>query len=126
MTLLALMGHEDDGRSRISASETIAVAAVAAKYFQSRHERALCLTQRLGHIAKFSVSRFNRRLHDLLITFWQILNLLGDLLAQNTVYIIDTMPSLCAKWYVSSRLSQEHARQRPERCCPYSGTSLND
>lgn len=104
--LLKLMGHEDDSRARISASEVITVAVVAAKYFQNHHERALCLMQRLGYIAKFSVSRFNRRLHALLTTFWQIVNLLGDLLAQHTIYIIDTMPMPVCKLVRSRRCTK--------------------
>ena len=83
--LLKLMDYVDDRRASMSAAEIITVAVVAAKYFHNHHERALSLMQRLGYIPKFSISRFNRRLHDLLTTFWQIMDLLGDLLAQSTV-----------------------------------------
>jgi hypothetical protein len=101
--LLTLMDHQDDRRASLSAAEIITVAVVAAKYFQNHHERALCLMQRLGYIPGFSLSRFNRRLHDLLTIFWQILELLGDLLAQHTVYIIDTMPMPVCKLVRASR-----------------------
>lgn len=90
--LLTMMGHQDDSRARISVSEIMTVAVIAAKYFHNHHERALSLMQRLGYIPKLSISRFNRRLHDLLTAFWQVMELLGDLLARSTVYIIDTMP----------------------------------
>ena len=101
--LLKLMNHVDDRRASMSAAEIFTVAVVAAKYFQNHHERALSLMQRLGYIPKFSISRFNRRLHDLLTTFWQILDLLGDLLAQSTVYLIDTMPMPVCKLVRASR-----------------------
>ena len=90
--LLVLMGHQDDCRTHISASEIMTVAVVAAKYFHNHHERALSLMQRLGYIPSISLSRFNRRLHNLLTTFWQVMELLGELLTCSTVYIIDTMP----------------------------------
>jgi IS5 family transposase len=108
--LLELIGHQDNSRASMSAAEVITVAVVAAKYFQNHHERALCLMQRLGYIAKFSVSRFNRRLHDLLTPFWQILNLLGDLLAQSTVYIIDTMPMPVCKLVRAPRCKKVHGK----------------
>ena len=101
--LLKLMDYVDDRRASMSAAEIITVAVVAAKYFHNHHERALSLMQRLGYIPKFSISRFNRRLHDLLTTFWQIMDLLGDLLAQSTVYLIDTMPMPVCKLVRASR-----------------------
>jgi hypothetical protein len=90
--LLIVMDHQDDSRTDVSASEIIIVAVVAAKYFQNHHERALSLMKRLKYVPEVSISRFNRRLHDLLTRFWQILELLGDLLTQDPVYVIDTMP----------------------------------
>lgn len=90
--MLVAMNHRDDSRAEVSASEIMIVAVVAAKYFQNHHERALILMRRLGYIAKLSLSRFNRRLHDLLITLWQLADLLGELLAEGTVFIIDSMP----------------------------------
>ncbi len=90
--LLILMKHKDDSRTKVSASEIMTVAIVAAKYFQNHHERALILMQHLGYIPKLSISRFNRRLHDLLSDLWHIAALLGELLAAGTVFIIDSMP----------------------------------
>ena len=104
--LLTLMGHQDDSRTAVSASEIITVAVVAAKYFQNHHERALILMQRLNYIPRLSISRFNRRLHDLLMAFWQIVDLLGDILAQSTVYIIDTMPMPVCKLVRSRRCTK--------------------
>jgi hypothetical protein len=90
--LLILMNHQDDSRAEVSDSEIIIVAVVAAKYFQNHQERALSLMKRLKYIRSLSISRFNRRLHDLLTELWQLAEWLGDLLAQGTVFIIDTMP----------------------------------
>jgi hypothetical protein len=44
---------------------------VAAKYFQNHHERALVVMQGLGYLPKLSLSRFNRRLHELIILLGQ-------------------------------------------------------
>jgi hypothetical protein len=90
--LMNLIGHSDDSRVTVSGSEIIIVAVVAAKYFHNNHERAVSVMYQLGYIPKLSVSRFNRRLHTLMTVFWHVVTLLGDLLAQETVYVIDTMP----------------------------------
>lgn len=90
--LLKVMKYQDDSRASITAAEIMTVAVIAAKYFQNHHERALSVLLRLGYISPVSVSRFNRRMHQLLETFWQVAILLGELLAQGKVFIIDTLP----------------------------------
>ena len=45
--VLRLMNYQDDGRVAISEAE---VLTAAAKFFQSHHEHALCILQRLGDI----------------------------------------------------------------------------
>ena len=42
--VLELIGHADDARARVSSVEIVTVAIVAAKYFQTHHERAKQVT----------------------------------------------------------------------------------
>jgi hypothetical protein len=90
--LLQLMNYRDDSRTEVSASEIILVAVVAAKYFQNHHERALSVMIQLKYLPKLSLSRYNRRLHGLLTELWQVADLLGRVMAEGQVFIIDTMP----------------------------------
>lgn len=63
--LLKACGYEEDERRRVSGAEIVLVAVLATQYFQNHHERALGVLVRLGNIAPISVSRFNRRLHEI-------------------------------------------------------------
>jgi hypothetical protein len=101
--LLKAMNYQDDVRAQISAAEVLTVAVLAAKYFQNHHERCLCLLQRLGYIGKLSVSRFNRLLHHLELYLYEISLVLGELFAQNKVFIIDTSPVPACGWVRQKR-----------------------
>jgi hypothetical protein len=63
--LLKAMHYQDDSRANLSAAQILTIAVVAAHYLHNHHERALGLLYQLGYIPRFSVSRFNRRLHAL-------------------------------------------------------------
>lgn len=96
--LLKMVQYQDDRRAHLSAAEILTVAVVAAKYFQNHHEQALYLLARLGYLRPLSVSRFNRRLHALDEWLWQIVEVMGEVLAQGTVFVIDTLPiPLCKR-----------------------------
>jgi hypothetical protein len=95
---LRTMNYQNDSRSSMSAAEILLVAVVSAKYFQNHHERALGILYRLGYIHRFSVSRFNRRLHALVDWLWELSYIVGELFSQATVFIIDTTPVLACKW----------------------------
>ena len=90
--LLNAMNHHDDPRASLSAAEILTVAVLSAKYFQNHHERALGILSQLGYIGRFSVSRFNRRLHALLEAFWHVTWLMGQLFSQQEVFIMDATP----------------------------------
>jgi hypothetical protein len=90
--LLRVMQYHDDRRAELSAAEILTVAVVAAKYFQNHHERTLDLLVRLGYIRTMSVSRFNRRLHALRDWVWQVAGWVGQLWAEGSIFIVDTMP----------------------------------
>jgi hypothetical protein len=65
--LLKAMRHETDHRAQRSDAEILTMAIVAAQAFQNHLERALCLLERLGYIGRLRISRFNRRLHELVV-----------------------------------------------------------
>lgn len=108
------MKWQDDSRARVTGAEILTVALVAAKYFQNHHERALSVLSALNYVPKLSVSRFNRRLHDLGELLWQVTRVLGELLAQGTVFVIDTMPVPVCK------------PVRARRCRKVQGTCFQD
>ena len=101
--LLKVYGHEDDVRAIVSAAEILTVAVIAAKYFQNHHERALYVMVKLGDVDHISISRFNRRLHDLSDWLYGIVGLLGDVFADGEVYVIDSMPLPVCKRVRASR-----------------------
>ncbi|HEX3054397.1 MAG TPA: hypothetical protein VHP83_27325 [Aggregatilineaceae bacterium] len=90
--LLRVMNYQDDERAEVSAAEILTVAVIAAKYFQNHHERTLELLLALGYLRALSVSRFNRRLHALHDWVWHVAQVVGSVLAEGSVFIIDTMP----------------------------------
>jgi hypothetical protein len=114
--ILKAMNYQDDTRTTVSAAEILTVAVVAARYFQNHHERALCILQRLGDIPKLSVSRFNRRLHNLRDLFWHVLTVLGELLQQGTIFIIDTMPLPVCKRVRAQRCRKVQGQQFQGYC----------
>jgi len=65
-TLMERLGHRSDVRAQVPDSEILTIAVVAAKYVGSHHERAAPMMRELGYLSgRISVSRFNRRLHQL-------------------------------------------------------------
>ncbi len=90
--LLAACAFEEDVRTSSHTPEILTVAVIAAKYFQNHHERALSILGQLGYVKALSVSRFNRRLHQLSDWLYGIVTLLGEVFAQGEVFIIDSLP----------------------------------
>jgi len=65
-TLMERLGHRSDVRAQVPDSEILTIAVVAAKYVGNHHERAAPMMRALGYLSgRISVSRFNRRLHQL-------------------------------------------------------------
>ena len=92
-TVMQALGHQTHRLAHISDAEVLTVAVVAARYFQTHHERALQIVQRLGYLSgTLSTSRFNRRLHALRAWWRLILETLGALFAQGEAYVIDSLP----------------------------------
>lgn len=90
--ILKAAGYQDDVRAKVSAAEILTIAVVAARYFHNHHERALCVLIGMKMVPAMSVSRFNRRLHDLKDWLYGIVSTMGSLLSTGHVFIIDSMP----------------------------------
>lgn len=108
--MLKAMNCQTDVRAHVSHAEVITVGMIAAKYFGNNHERALCIMQRLGYIGKLSVSRFNRRFHQLEATFLWLLGLIGECFQQNKVFIIDTCPLPVCRYSRANRCQKVHGK----------------
>jgi hypothetical protein len=89
---LKAMGHQDDCRASLTSAEILTVAVVAARFFQNHHERALQVLIQTRAIRPFSVSRFNRRLHQLAQRLEEVTEWLSETLAQPWLAVIDTFP----------------------------------
>jgi len=92
-TLMEHLGHRSDVRAQVPDSEILTIAVVAAKYFGSHHERAAPMMRALGYLSgRISVSRFNRRLHQLADWMAWIPDVLGEVFTTGDVFIIDSLP----------------------------------
>ena len=92
-TVMQALDRQTHRLARISDAEVLTVAVVAARYFQSHHERALQVLHGMRYLSgKLSTSRFNRRVHALGAWFRLILETLGALFARGEAFIIDSMP----------------------------------
>lgn len=89
---LRALNYQDHPQAKVHGAEILLVAVVAAKYFQSQHERALAICIQSGAIRRLSVSRYNRRLHQLADWLPALIQLLGELFAQGEIFIIDSFP----------------------------------
>ncbi len=80
-------------RAQVPDSEILTIAVVAAKYVGSHHERAVQIMHGCGYLSgRISVSRFNRRLHQLADWMAWIPDVLGEVFTTGDVFIIDSLP----------------------------------
>ena len=83
--VMAVLGRESHPLAQASGAEVSTVAIVAAKYFQSHHERALCVMNECGYLSgQRSASRFNRRLHALGDWLLLVAETLGELFTSHS------------------------------------------
>jgi hypothetical protein len=91
--VMSMLGHQDHCLAKVSDAEVLTVAVVAARYFQNHHERALWVMCQTGYLThRLSTSRFNRRLHGLSEWLELLIAVLGEVLSQGEIFIIDSMP----------------------------------
>ena len=90
------MNHKDDKQAQLSTAEIMTVGVVAAEFFNGNQQAALDFLISHRYIKDFSKSRFNRRLHALPESLWQLaLYILGQAHQQanpNNTFIVDTFP----------------------------------
>lgn len=94
--LLKALEHKDDAQAQLSTAEVMTIAAVAAAFFTGNQQASLDFLISHGYIKPFSKSRFNRRLHALPETLWQLALFVLAQMHQKTnkehVPIVDTLP----------------------------------
>ena len=94
--LLKALEHKDDAQAQLSTAEIMTIAAVAAEFFTGNQQKALDFLTSHGYIRPFSKSRFNRRLHALPETLWQLALYVLAQIHQKTnperLHIVDTFP----------------------------------
>ena len=96
---LKTIGHQDDCRASLTSAEILTVAVVAARYFQNHHERALQVLIQTHAIRPFSLSRFNRRLHQLAERLEEVTEWLSSTMSRPWLAVIDTFPiPVCCRW----------------------------
>jgi hypothetical protein len=123
------MNCQDDSRVKTSTTEIMTIAIISAKYFQNHHERTVCMMRQLGYISGISISRFNRRLHQLVSEYLIILDLLRSLFHHAHIYVIDSMPLPVCKRVHAKRCQVLKGKAYFGRCHakdePYFGFKLH-
>lgn len=136
---LPAIGYQDDVRCQVTAAEVLTVAVIAARYFQNHYERALYIMVERGDIPHLSISRFNRRLHQLLGWMQGLARQIRQGLVLNPVCLIDAFPlpvckrvrqHRCGKVRGAAYLGRISAKKewffgyRLHWCCDASGVPL--
>jgi Transposase DDE domain len=94
---LKAIGHRDDPQARLSTAEGMSTALAAAAFFGGNIEASRSFLEEYGYIPKaISKSRFNRRLHAIDSSLWQMLfDLLAEVFKQShpeQTYVVDSLP----------------------------------
>lgn len=109
--VLKLAGHQSHGLVQLSDAEVLLVAIVAALYFQNHQERALCVMSGLGYLSgRLSVSRFNRRVHQLAGWLPGLLAILSETFQVGGVLVMDSVPVPVCKHVHASRCRKVRGR----------------
>ena len=94
--LLKAIGHRDDVQTRMSTAEVMTVAAVAAEFFTGNQQKSLDFLIGHGYIRPISKSRFNRRLHRIAESLWQLVLFVLSQMHQSAnregIHVVDTFP----------------------------------
>jgi hypothetical protein len=91
--LLKALDYRDDAQAKVSTAEVMTIAAVAAEFFTGNHQKSLDFLTSHHYIPSFSKSRFNRRLHAIPETFWQLAcHVLALVKQQTATFLVDTFP----------------------------------
>ncbi|WP_072623186.1 IS982 family transposase [Spirulina major] len=94
--ILTAIGHQEDSRRRISDTEVILTALVAARFFAGNHQQSRDYLDEHGLIpAMLSASRLNRRLHLVSELMYELQMQLGQIwmeLNTQSQYRLDSFP----------------------------------
>lgn len=92
-TVLERLEHRSHVLAQVPDAEILTAAVVAAKFFQTHHERAVCVLRASGYLSgTISVSRFNRRRHALADWLVFMATSLGEVFTQGEVFVLDSIP----------------------------------
>lgn len=109
--VLEQVGHKSHRLAQMTDAQVLTIAVVAAAYFQNHHERALCVMQGMGYMTqRLSVSRFNRRLHQLSGWLPALLLIMGEVFAQGEVFVMDSLPVPACKRVRATRCRKVRGR----------------
>jgi len=117
--LMTAPGHESHCLAKVSDTEILTVAVVAAKYFNLHHQLTLEVMQELGYLSgPISPSRYNRRLHTLADWFELILAILTSLFRRGDIFVIDSLPIPVCRRVRASRCKKLRGRIYCGYCAP--------
>lgn len=93
---LNAIGYKDDSQSKMSSSEVMTTALVAAKFFSGNYEKSRYFLQSHKYIKNMlSKSQFNRRLNTIDMSIWQgLFHLIAEIFKQTSdkKFVVDTFP----------------------------------
>lgn len=121
-TTFTPLNHHTDCRARLSDTEIVTIALVAAKYFGHHHERAVQPMIGYKLIPTISVSRFNRRLHALADWMHLLPSVLGEVMQTGEVYVIDSIPVPVCRRVRARRCRKVRGREY----CGYCAAKVDD
>jgi hypothetical protein len=94
--LLRAITYRDDPQAQLTTAEVMTVALVAAEFFTGNQQAALNFLSSHHYIKPFSRSRFNRRLHRIPESLWQLALFVLAQIHQKAnpegVHVVDTFP----------------------------------
>ena len=94
---LSALGTNDDKQCRMTSAEILTLAIVSALFFHGNFARTRLILKNDGYMPNvLSVSRLNRRLHEIDISVWQsIFHAIREVFHkdnQSLEYLVDSMP----------------------------------
>ena len=117
--MMQQLDHKSHCLSRVSDSEVLTIAVVAARYFNSNHERAVQVMNLTGFLSgSISPSRFNRRIHQLADWFDLVTANLAELFATGESFVVDSLPVPVCKRVRASRCRKVRGRVYCGYCAP--------
>ena len=91
--VLRSLDHQSHKLAQVTDAEILTIAVVSAMYFQNHHERTLFVMKGMRYITKpLSISRFSRRLHALAQLLEYVVQVVGQVLAQDATGASQVLP----------------------------------